>query len=169
LTPIYVCTKKVPQSYAVGNGDMMTFSETSAFWLFNRTTHLAYLFYDRVAPVLRQEIEDHQDFCQEQVAKTDAMAVKMLNAGNRKMAIDLISETSNKLAEKMFNRWKELENDLLVKYMDGNIKRVNEDGSYVTRPDTKIPSVEQPQQRETWLRAIVNDRGETLKVVQPKK
>ena len=169
LTPMYTNISFVPEWFREGNGSMVEYSPTAAFWQVNKVTHFAYLFYDRVAPVLREEIEKHQDFCLEQVAKTDAMAVKMLNAGNRKMAVDLISETSNKLAEKMFNRWKELENELLVKYMDGNIKRVNEDGSYVTRPGTTIPSVDQPQQRETWLRAIVNDRGETLKVVQPKK
>ncbi|MEZ4999537.1 MAG: hypothetical protein R2744_00310 [Bacteroidales bacterium] len=33
---------EIPESYAVGNGDMMTFSETSAFWTFNQVSNFAY-------------------------------------------------------------------------------------------------------------------------------
>ncbi|MBP5211051.1 MAG: C69 family dipeptidase, partial [Bacteroidales bacterium] len=68
LTPMYTNISFVPEWFREGNGSMVDYSPTAAFWQVNKVTHFAYLFYDRVAPVLRQEIEDHQDFCQEQVA-----------------------------------------------------------------------------------------------------
>ncbi|NTU95480.1 MAG: dipeptidase, partial [Bacteroidales bacterium] len=39
LTPIYSSSLRVPECFRVGNGDMLTYSPTSAFWLFNRVTN----------------------------------------------------------------------------------------------------------------------------------
>ncbi|MBR4867642.1 MAG: Trk system potassium transporter TrkA, partial [Clostridia bacterium] len=34
--------------FRVGNGDMLTYSDNAAFWVFNRLAHFKYLFYNRV-------------------------------------------------------------------------------------------------------------------------
>ncbi len=39
-TPMYCSITKAPSSFAVGNGDMMTYSETAAFWVFNEADKL---------------------------------------------------------------------------------------------------------------------------------
>ena len=159
LTPIYVCTRQVPQSYAVGNGDMMTWSETSAFWLFNRTTHLAYLFYDRVAPELRAAIDAFEAESQTQVEEMDAKALKMLKAGNRAQAISALTAFSVNRAQTLFDQWKDLGNRMLIKYMDGNIKQVDENGNFLDNGNGRhIPaSPLHPKFRERWLRAVAND------------
>ena len=159
LTPIYVCTRQIPQYYAVGNGDMMTWSETSAFWLFNRTTHLAYLFYDRVAPELRAAVDRFENESQTLVYEMDAKALKMLEAGNRAQAVAALTAFSNSRAQTLFEQWKELGNRMLVKYMDGNIKQVNEDGSFKDNGSGRgIPaSPLHPQFRARWLRGVVKD------------
>ena len=159
LTPIYVCTKQIPQYYAVGNGDMMTWSETSAFWLFNRTTHLAYLFYDRVAPELRAYIDQFENDSQALVGETDAKALKMLNAGNKAQAVAYLTAFSNSRALKLFNDWKDLGNRMLIKYMDGNIKQVDENGQFLDNGNGRgIPaSPLHPKFRERWLRAVAKD------------
>ena len=159
LTPVYVCTRQVPQQYAVGNGDMMTWSETSAFWLFNRTTHLAYLFYDRVAPELRAAADQFENESQTLVREMDAKALGMLNAGNRAQAIGALTAFSNNRAQTLFEQWKDLGNRMLVKYMDGNVKQVNEDGSFKDNGNGRgIPaSPLHPKFRERWLRAVVRD------------
>ena len=46
--PIYCGISRVPESYSEGNGDMLTYSPTSAFWVFNRVAHFAYLRYDLI-------------------------------------------------------------------------------------------------------------------------
>ena len=159
LTPIYVCTKQIPQSYAVGNGDMMTWSETSAFWLFNRTTHLAYLFYDRVAPELRAYIDQFENDSQALVGEMDAKALKMLEAGNRAQAINALTAFSVNRAQKLFDDWKDLGNRMLIKYMDGNIKQVDENGQFLDNGNGRgIPaSPLHPKFRERWLRSVAND------------
>jgi dipeptidase len=44
--PMYCGITGVPNSYKVDNGDMLTYSETSAFWAFNLVSKMAYLRYD---------------------------------------------------------------------------------------------------------------------------
>ena len=129
-------------------------------------THFAYLFYNRVEPVLRAEIDAFELGSLELVKESDAKALKMLEAGNRGQAIASLTEFSVKRSEQLFNRWKELEEFLLIKFIDGNIKQQNEDGTFKdngsgkgipARPINDIP-------RERWLRAIVKDHGEVMKV-----
>ena len=159
LTPVYVCTRQVPDCFAVGNGDMMTWSETSAFWLFNRTTHLAYLFYDRVAPELRAYIDNFENESQTLVGEMDAKALKMLKAGNRPQAINALTAFSVKRAQTLFDQWKELGNRMLVKYMDGNVKQVGENGQFLDNGNGRgIPAAPlHPKFRERWLRSVARD------------
>ncbi len=41
-TPMYCGMTAVPHSFAVGNGDIMTYSATSGFWTFNEVTNFVY-------------------------------------------------------------------------------------------------------------------------------
>ena len=42
-TPFYCSITEVPIEYRVGNGDMLTYSDNAAFWVFNRLAHFKYL------------------------------------------------------------------------------------------------------------------------------
>ena len=145
---------------------MTEYSATSAFWQVNKVAHFAYLFYDRVAPVVTKEIKDFEAVCLEKVAQTDGKALKFIEKGKVKKARKLMTTASSELADEMMERWNGLENNLLVKYLDGNVKVQDENGEYVKlHPDTDIPaSPEHPAQREHWLRAIVKDHGDVLMV-----
>ncbi|MBP5506192.1 MAG: C69 family dipeptidase [Bacteroidales bacterium] len=164
LTPVYTNVNAIPMPFAKGNGSMTEYSDTSAFWQFNKVTHFAYLFYDRVAPELQREIALYEKECLKKVAATDADALKRFNRGNRGRAVRIMTEASSELASSLIIRWKQLEKDLLVKYMDGNVKAVDENGKYKMNTEgSDIPaSPGHPRQRERWLRGIVNDHGETL-------
>ena len=164
LTPVYTNVNAIPMPFAEGNGSMTEYSATSAFWQFNKVTHFAYLFYDRVAPELRREIVSYEQKCLKTVAETDATALRLLEKGNRRKAVKVMTEASSELASSLMIRWKELEREMLVKYMDGNVKATDRDGRYKMNCEgTKIPaSPGHPKQRERWLQGIVKDHGETL-------
>ncbi|MCK9626274.1 MAG: C69 family dipeptidase [Bacteroidales bacterium] len=165
LTPIYSNITSVPECLAVGNGNMMEYSPTSAFWLFNRVTHFAYLFYDRVAPEIRAVADKYENERIAQVPFVDEKAIKMLQAGNKKQALAYLTEFSKECSQNLFNKWKGLDEYLLVKFMDGNIKYQNEDGTFKNNGSSKnIPAGPwRPKNRERWLRAIVNDHGKVIK------
>ena len=164
LTPVYTNINAVPLPFAQSNGSLTEYSSTSAFWQFNKVTHFAYLFYDRVAPEIRRQIDDYEKYCLDMVRATDAKALDYLDRGRHKRVIRTITDATSTMASELLVRWKQLEKDLLVKYLDGNVKVQDENGNYKTIQDEgKVPvSPEHPAQRERWLRAIVNDAGETL-------
>jgi dipeptidase len=161
LTPIYSCINHVPEEYAVGNGDLLTYSDNSAFWVFNRVTNFAYLRYDVMSQdiiKLQQELESKYV---ELVGVIDEHA-KKLYAENEDKAIEFVTDFSVNTASSTIKRWKELDNYLLVKYIDGNIKRET-NGEFLRTPTGVSVPPEQPQLPEFWRRAIKEDAGEKLK------
>ncbi|MBR4212471.1 MAG: C69 family dipeptidase [Bacteroidales bacterium] len=170
LTPIYVGINAVPKCFAEGNGSMLKYSDTSAFWLVNRVTHFAYLFYDRVAPEIRTRIDAWEADGLSRLQEMDARLGAILAGGNSRSAHIAMTEFCRDRCERLMSDWKELENYLLVKFMDGNVKRQNADGSFRDNGSGKdIPaSPLHPKFRERWLRAIVQDHGDVVKVKEVK-
>ena len=168
LTPIYTCISSVPECFREGNGSMIEYSPTSAFWLFNRVAQFAYLFYDRAEPEIRAAADRYELENLDLVAQYDARALKMLRSGNRGQAVSMLTAFCAQRSQELFNRWNDLSNYLLVKYMDGNVKRQNEDGSFKDNGSGKnIPdSPMHPQFRERWLRAVVKDCGDVIEIKQ---
>ncbi len=166
LTPIYTNITAVPECFREGNGSMLEYSPTSAFWLFNRVTHFAYLFYDRVQPEIRAEIDRYENENVELVKQLDQRALKMLENGNRRQALGMLTEFCAHRSDELFHRWDNLGNYLLVKYMDGNVKQQAPDGSFLDNGSGKnIPaSPIHPKFRERWLRSVVESHGEVIEI-----
>jgi len=70
------------------------------------------------------------------------------------------------MADITFQRYKKLSQYLLVKYIDGNIKK-EKDGKFVPNEyNTTAASPIQPGYTEEWRKKIAEDTGEKLKVVE---
>lgn len=158
-SPIYCGITKVPESYAVGNGDMMTFSETSGFWVFNQLTNF---IYTRTS-LLIDEFKNKQDELEgkyiRETADVDKTA-ESLYKKNPKKAVKYLTEYSVNAGNNTVAEWKEFYKFLFTKYVDGNVK--------VQRPVPPgykyyTPGVEQPGYPEEWYRIIVNSTGDKLK------
>ena len=183
LTPIYTTTYDVPECFRVGNGDMITYSPTSAFWVTNRVANACYKAYDMMAPTVREAIDSWENEMIEAVAKADEEALKMYNEAGKKprkqikrndkaqKVVDPYASVRNYLtefsvgnAQKIFNKWVDLEVLLLVKYIDGNVKAQNEDGTFVTNEHTDcIPKgIKQPGYTKKWVEYVVKDHGEVI-------
>jgi len=155
-TPIYCGTTKVPESYAVGNGDIMTFSETSAFWTFNQVSNFAYTRYNVIIKDIQAVQSELENSYFNNVNNIDKQALELYKK-DPKAGIDFITEYSVKTGNATVARWKKLYQDLFVKYMDGNIK--------TKVPGQRNPKVEQPGYGEDWYRKIVKETGDKFKVV----
>ncbi|MDR2382633.1 MAG: C69 family dipeptidase [Prevotellaceae bacterium] len=161
LTPIYGCSTRVPEEYAVGNGDLLTYSDNAAFWVFNRVTNFAYLRYDEMSQDIISLQNELESKYVELVGVIDEHA-KKLYSENENRAVEFVTDFSVNTAASTIKQWKELDRYLLVKYIDGNIKK-EADGEFL-RTQTGMPvSPQQPQLPEFWRRAIKNDAGEKLK------
>ncbi len=162
LTPIYCSATEVPECLREGNGTMLKYSDTSAFWLFNRVTNFAYLNYDRVAPAIRKVADEWENGKLEEVKQIDAVY-----ASSPKKRTKKLTEYSVNTAQSLFDKWVELDRYLLVKFMDGNIKSEDENGFIDNGNGRDIPDkIEQPGYSEKWKRAVAADNGKVLRVVK---
>jgi dipeptidase len=129
--PIYCSIQKIPESLAQGNGNLFTYSETSAFWTFNFVSNWAYTRYcDMIIDIqkIQNELESNFLVLQPSVEKT---ALDLINSSDMNSCLQYLNDYSVEQASKTENRWKKLGHDLLVKYMDGNVK---DDKGNVTHP-----------------------------------
>ena len=62
----------------------------------------------------------------------------------------------------MMHRWRQLDQLLLMKYIDGNIKTV-ENGRIKTTPTGVVTGIKQPPYPAWFYRQIVDDHGEVLR------
>ena len=153
LTPIYANTQEVPECVKVGNGDLLTYSPTSQFWLCNRVANACYKMYNQMAPYVRAQadaFENDQMFTQ--IPLIDAKAAAAVKAGKVKDAKKIITKYSVETAQKQFADWKKLEETLLVKYMDGNVKPQDENGSFLhSEYNAGTPDkIEHPEYTDVW-------------------
>ena len=163
LTPVYSSSRAVSEHYALGNGSMVEYSPTSMFWLNNRIAQFAYLRYNPVGLEVQERIAAHERKMVDKVAACDADALAIKSEKKRLKYLTQFSVTE---ADALFDEWSELDKYLLLKYMDGTVKRQNPDGSFVTNGSTDyIPvSPDWPGYSEKFKRAIVDDNGALLKV-----
>lgn len=161
--PMYCGITEIPECFKVGNGDMLTYSETSAFWTFNYVTNFAYLRYnDMIKDVQKVQSELENKFVS-YVPVIDN-AAETLFKSNPGQARKFITEYSVNEANNMTSRWKHLSQYLLVKYMDGNIKR-EKDGQF-ERTETGMPaSPIFAGYPEWWYEVIAKATGDSKKVI----
>lgn len=180
LTPIYCCIKDVPESFREGNGSILKYSPTSAFWMTNRVANACYKAYNIMAPTVRAKIDEWENGQIEAVRQVDETALKMYNdakgrpgkmirRNDRIQKVvdkyagvkDYLSEYSLGAAADIFSQWVALEELLLVKFMDGNVKEQNPDGSFITNGNSeRMPGkISHPEYTEYWKQAVANYHG----------
>lgn len=163
LTPIYSSGLRAPKCFEEGNGHLTEYSPTSAFWLFNRVAQFAYLRYNIIAPEVQKAAADHELGALQIIPTVDAEALRLYKTKPGEVK-EYLTVWSEKFADRMFKKWKELDEYLLVKFIDGNVKRQNPDGSFKDNGAGKnIPaSPIQPGYSEHWKRKVAEDAGERL-------
>ena len=186
VTPIYTSTSKVPECFRVGNGDLLHYSPTSSFWVNNRISNACYKMYNIMAPHVRKKIDAFEtDQMERKTRSVDSTAVAMYNEIAEKL-LDKISAKRDVMvsrkpfakvtryvtdytvqtAQDQFDSWVSLEEELLVKFIDGNVKPQNEDGSFQHSEYTQgqPAKVQQPGYTELWKETVAREAGEVLKV-----
>ena len=162
FNPVYASSVRVPECYRVGNGDLLNFSWTSAFWMHNWVANMAYHKYSFMIQDIRkvqQELENHY---QEVIPAIDK-AAQELYAKDPKEAVEFLTWFSTSTADNATARWKKLGEYLVVKYIDGNVKK--EENGQFKRNAYGLPAYPDfPGYDEDYYRSIVKSAGERLKV-----
>ncbi len=98
-TPMYCGIDKIPECFRVGNGDLLTFSETSAFWTFNVVANFAYLRYDTIIPDIQKVQRDLESKFIAYTPAVDEAAQSLWNAGKKQETIDFLRTIVNQAME----------------------------------------------------------------------
>ena len=186
LSPIYTSTTKIPDCFREGNGDLLHYSSTASFWINNRISNACYKMYNVMAPYVRAKVDSFErDQMERRTHSVDSMAVVMYNQVVVKLQkklsskgdvmvsskpfakiVKYVTDYSVKTAQDQFKAWQQLEEELLIKFMDGNVKPQNPDGSFKHSEFSKAmpEKVEWPGYTELWKETVAQEHGETIVV-----
>ena len=156
--PMYCGITEIPLCFRQGNGDMLTYSETAAFWLFNRVTNFVYSRYSDMIKDLQQVQDRLEETYIMDVAKFDERAKQSEGEALERQ----LNDFSGRAANRMMKEWNELDKYLLVKYIDGNIKK-EKDGRFERTATGNAAFPMQPHYREEWQHMIVKDHGDVIR------
>jgi len=160
FVPMYTCMTAIPETFAVGNGSMMEFSDNAAFWVFNQVSNFAYTRYsDMIVDIQKKQSELENNFVA-MVPAMDKIALEMYRSNPAK-AIQFLTDFSVAQGNNTVYEWKKLYGFLFAKYMDGNIKQavaVPEGYKYIA------PDIKQPGYGEDFYRNLIKETGDKFKV-----
>lgn len=148
--PIYCAIASVPEPVRQGNGDMLTYSPTSAFWIFNQVANFAYLRYNLMIKDIQHTQNQLESGFVAQQANIEAQAVR-LYSDNPVKAIELLTQYSDKAVETTMSTWQTLFTQLLVSYLDGNYK-------------TSDGKLSFPGYPESYYRMVIEHSGDKFRL-----
>ena len=150
--PIYCSTDKVPWCFDEKNGTLLDYSATSAFWIYNYVANFAYGKYLPMMQDIRKKQAEIETAFDTEVAENDKKALMMTETDARAF----LSDYSNKAAENSSNEWKKLGEFLLVKFMDGNIKK-EENGKFLKNTEGLPPGIIRAGYPENTQREMIKE------------
>ncbi|MCD6179748.1 MAG: C69 family dipeptidase [Bacteroidales bacterium] len=157
--PMYSSITKAPHTFERDNGKMMVWSDDAAFWVFNQLSNFAYTRYNTIHPEIAEKQKAFEDGFVAATKEVDKVALTLLEK-DTKTAVEYLTNYSCTEADKVTYAWKEFYHYLFMKYMDGNIKTAD--------PGKQNPKLKQPGYSKEFLKQIVDETGDKLKMPKEK-
>ncbi|MFH2009474.1 MAG: C69 family dipeptidase [bacterium] len=144
--PMYAGITKVPKAYAVGTADFKRFSWESAFWVFNWVSNYAYSRYrDMIQDIRKVQVKlENELFTAQAELEKKAVALHKLAPARADALLTAYAKTAS---ERVVSRWRLLGQELLVRYLDGNVR--NAEGK-----------VTHPPYPKGWYKRIATETGD---------
>lgn len=159
-TPIYCSVTSVPQCYQriEGQQDELTFSWESAYWLSNTVSNIVYPYYSKMYPDLKAAQSELETAYQQEQQQIDARAVALLES-NAPQAVALLTDYSQRAADRMMARWDRLFKYLVVKHNDMVVKP-EENGQFKKSKYGLGAGPTRPGYPERYWREVVKQTGD---------
>ena len=150
--PMYCGINSIPECYNEKNGNLLEYSSTSAFWIYNGVANYAYGKYSFMMPDIKKVQAHWENDFNALVPAVDKTTVNMTETEARAF----LTNFSLTQAENSTAAWKKLGEYLLVKYMDGNIKK-EKDGKFLQNELHIPPGIIRAGYSEEILRQIAKE------------
>jgi len=160
--PMYCGINSIPECYNQNNGSLLEYSPTSAFWIYNAVANFAYGKYSFMMQDIKKVQSHWENDFNILVPAVDKTAAGMNEADARAYLTDF----SNSQAENSTAAWKKLGEYLLVKYMDGNIKK-EKDGKFLQNEHHIPPGIIRAGYPAEFLKKIAAENpGQRVKTAE---
>ncbi len=161
-TPVYCGNTVQPVCYNTPGADGLHFSMDNAFWVCNWVSNMVYPRYSQLFPSLK-EVRDSLElsyFAQQKEVEDKAVALYQTAPAS---AVEYLNSYSNKQAEQMLSRWKQLATYLIVKFNDMTV-RPEENGRFKLTPEGIGARVSRPGYPEPFRRKLIKATGSKYEV-----
>lgn len=164
FVPMYASITEIPEAYRVGNGDLYTFSWTSAFWIHNWVSNMVYGKYNYMHPDLLKVQQQLESNFLSQQADVEKKALELYTESPAK-AVAYLTQYSGEQAQYAFDNWKKLGEFLTIKYMDG-IVRKEKDGEFIRNEHGNPSAPQRVGYPQKFYKEVVRETGDWLKVAE---
>lgn len=167
--PFYCSMTEVPLEIRHGNGDMNTFSETSNFWMNNWVANQAYNRYDlMIGDIRKVQSRLEQKYISSRPEREKYLA-QLAETGSTDALIAEVNNEGATIAKEATDAYRELAQFLLVRYMDGNRKKVDENGKFIYDENHHPVYPDFPGYNQEYYDNIVRATGDHFLVPEAKK
>ncbi len=126
--PFYCSVTEIPEQ--LKPGDVNTFDMNSNFWMNTWVANQAYNRYDLMIPDIRKVQSGLENKYQTNQGNVEAILVDFYNKGKEEVIVDLVNDYAKHVAKESTDAYRDLAQYLLVRFMDGNMKKVDEEGKF---------------------------------------
>lgn len=167
--PFYCSMTEVPLEIRHGNGDMNTFSDTSNFWMNNWVANQAYNRYDLMIGDIRKVQSRLEQKYISSRAEREKYLAQLAETGSTDALVAEVNNEGATIAKEATDAYRELAQYLLVRYMDGNRKKVDENGKFIYDENHHPVYPDFPGYNQEYYDNIVRATGDHFLVPEAKK
>lgn len=167
--PFYCSMTEVPLEIRHGNGDMNTFSDTSNFWMNNWVANQAYNRYDLMIGDIRKVQSRLENKYISSRPEREKYLTQLAETGSTDALVAEVNNEGATIAKEATDAYRELAQFLLVRYMDGNRKKVDENGKFIYDENHHPVYPDFPGYNQEYYDNIVRATGDHFLVPEAKK
>ena len=156
--PFYCSLTEVPAQ--LEKGDINTFSFDSNFWMNNWVANQAYNRYDLMIPDIRNVQGSLENKYLNSRQPKEEELVALYVAGDLEGLTAAVNQEASEIAKEATDSYRDLATYLFVKFMDGNMKKTNEDGSFKLNKYGIPASPSFPGYDQKYYENIVKETGD---------
>lgn len=162
--PFYCSMTEVPEEVRPGNGDLYTFSPTANFWMTNWVANQAYAKYDAMIDDIRKVQGGLEDKFIGSRPETEKEMLALYGSGDQEAFERMVNRQGAAVAKEATDAYRDLAHFLLIRYLDGNRKKLDDDGNFARNKDGKPLSPDFLGYPEDFYRIIVEKSGDRLRL-----
>lgn len=156
--PLYCSLTEVPMQLTVGS--LYEFNLNSNFWMNNWVANQAYNRYDLMIPDIRKVQNGLEEKYRDSREASEEQLLPLAEAGMTGQLTTYVNIEAAAIAKEATDCYRGLAEFLMVKFLDGNVKKQNEDGSFKLNPYGLPASPNFPGYDKKYYENIVKESGD---------